>query len=106
MATNLSATSPLTSAQDVGKDYVEQPMKRRKLCPREFLASLSHLRIDPPRIKPIQGQAPKMGGKADVEAATLDSGQPSTSLGSEVTEYFAVKKMRFGSDTDDDRVLG
>ncbi|KIO16065.1 hypothetical protein M407DRAFT_34297, partial [Tulasnella calospora MUT 4182] len=73
---------------------------------RKALGSLAHLRIDGTRIKPIESQAPKTGGNADVEAAILTPpSQPSYSSEPEGTEYVAVKKLHFDSETDDDRAL-
>lgn len=75
------------------------------LTQREVLGSLSHLRIDSPRIKPIDSQAPKIGGKADVEAAILISDRPSSPSEPDVAEYVAVKKLRFDTETGNDRAL-
>ncbi|KAG9041609.1 hypothetical protein FS837_012035 [Tulasnella sp. UAMH 9824] len=86
-------------------DDIEDAMKRLKISPRKVLGSLSHLRIDRARIKPIEGQAPKAGGKADVEAAMLISEKSSSSSESDVTEYVAVKKLRFDATSSDDRAL-
>lgn len=85
-----------------------------RICPRKALLSLSHLRIDRARIMPIEGQAPKEGGKADVEAAILAPAQVSNSAESNkapnslefgITEYVAVKKLRFDMETGDARAL-
>lgn len=63
---------------------------------------------------PIEGQAPKEGGKADVEAAILAPAQVSNSAESNkapnslefgITEYVAVKKLRFDMETGDARAL-
>lgn len=75
------------------------------LTQSKVLESLSHLRIDSARIKPIHSQALRIGGNADVEAAILASDLPPSSSEPDVTEYVAVKKLRFDTETDDDRVL-
>ncbi|KIO19418.1 hypothetical protein M407DRAFT_223103, partial [Tulasnella calospora MUT 4182] len=93
-----------TSAQEAVIDEVEDAMKRLRISPRKVLGSLSHLRIDRARIKPLEGQAPKAGGKAEVEAALLAPAQ-SSSPSEPNDEYVAVKKLRFDEDTDDDRAL-
>lgn len=72
---------------------------------RKVLVSLSRLRIDKAKIKPIEGQVPKAGGKADVEAAMLVSAPFSSFPESDDMEYVAVKKLRFDEDTDHDRAL-
>ncbi|KIO33019.1 hypothetical protein M407DRAFT_18171 [Tulasnella calospora MUT 4182] len=97
-------SSRSTSAQEAAIAEVEDYMKRLRIHPRKVLESLSHLRIDGARIKPIEGQPPKAGGKAEVEAAILASGKESGSSESDEEEYVAVKKLRF-DDTDDDRTL-
>ncbi|KAG9041583.1 hypothetical protein FS837_012047 [Tulasnella sp. UAMH 9824] len=97
-----SETSPSTSAQAASLDDVEEAMKRLKIRPRKVLESLSHIRLDRARIEPIETQAPKAGGKADVVAAVLTSVQPSSSS---EPEYVAVKKLRFDTETDGDRAL-
>ncbi|KAG9045241.1 hypothetical protein FS837_006779 [Tulasnella sp. UAMH 9824] len=86
-------------------DELQEAMKRLKISPRKVLESLSHLRIDRARIQPIESQAPRTGGKADVEAAILTSARPSNPSEPEITEYVAVKKLRFDTETDDDRTL-
>ncbi|KIO18389.1 hypothetical protein M407DRAFT_31962 [Tulasnella calospora MUT 4182] len=93
-----------TSTQEAAIDEVEDAMNRLRIRPRKVLESLSHLRIDGARIKPIEGQPPKAGGKAEVEAAILASAKESGSSKSDEEEYVAVKKLRF-DDTDDDRTL-
>lgn len=75
------------------------------LIQRKVLGSLSHLRLDKTRIEAIGSQAPKAGGKADVEAAVLTSVPPSGSSEDQAPEYVAVKKLRFDSETDDDQAL-
>ncbi|KIO33041.1 hypothetical protein M407DRAFT_18189, partial [Tulasnella calospora MUT 4182] len=96
-----------TSAQMAVGEEVEDATnsKRLKICPRKVLESLSHLRIDGARIKPIKGQSPKAGGTAEVEAAILAPAQKSDSSESDEEEYVAVKKLRFDDDIDDDRTL-
>ncbi|KIO33045.1 hypothetical protein M407DRAFT_18193 [Tulasnella calospora MUT 4182] len=96
-----------TSAQVAVGEEVEDATnsKRLEICPRKVLESLSHLRIDGARIKPIEGQSPKAGRTAEVEAAILASAQESDSSESNEKEYVAVKKLRFDGDTDDDRTL-
>ncbi|KIO20711.1 hypothetical protein M407DRAFT_29652 [Tulasnella calospora MUT 4182] len=96
-----------TTAQVPVSVEVEDAMhsKRFKICPRKVLESLSHPRIDGARIKPIEGQSPKAGGTAEVEAAILASAQESDFSESDEEEYVAVKKMRFDEDTDVDRTL-
>ncbi|KIO15841.1 hypothetical protein M407DRAFT_34551 [Tulasnella calospora MUT 4182] len=94
-----------TSAQDALSDEVEDRAKHLRICPRKVLESLSHLRIDGARIKPIEGQTPKAGGKANVETAILASARASGSSESDEKEYVAAKKLRFDDGTDDDRTL-
>lgn len=66
---------------------------------------MGHLRIEKTRIKPIENTTPKEGGNADVEAAILVPPESSNPSESEDTEYVAVKKLRFDTDTKDDQVL-
>ncbi|KIO26563.1 hypothetical protein M407DRAFT_24149 [Tulasnella calospora MUT 4182] len=94
-----------TSAQEAAIDEVEDAMKYLRICPRKVLGSLSHLRIDKAQIKPIESQAPKAGGKADVEAAIFASQPPRGSSEFDDTEYVALKKLRWDPETDDDRAL-
>ncbi|KIO20744.1 hypothetical protein M407DRAFT_29638 [Tulasnella calospora MUT 4182] len=105
-------TENVSENEQVHRQIISQPsvideeaMPRLRICPGKVLESLAHLRIDRIRIKPIESQAPKTGAKADVEAAILTSAQPSNSSEPDVTEYVAVKKLRFDSETDDDRAL-
>ncbi|KIO20719.1 hypothetical protein M407DRAFT_29658 [Tulasnella calospora MUT 4182] len=97
--------SPSTNAQEAAIAEVEDAMKRLRISPRKVLKSLSHLRIDGARVKPIEGQSPKAGGKATVEGAILASAQAPGSSESDSEEYVAVKKLRFDDDTNDDRTL-
>ncbi|KAG9040640.1 hypothetical protein FS837_000372 [Tulasnella sp. UAMH 9824] len=94
-----------TPDQAAGIDDVQDAMMRLRICPRNVLDSLSHLRIDGSRITPIESEAHKAGGKADVEPAVLTSAQPPGSGELQVPEYVAVKKLRFDSETDDDKAL-
>ncbi|KAG9041600.1 hypothetical protein FS837_012039 [Tulasnella sp. UAMH 9824] len=96
--------SRFTRAQETidGGDDVRQ---RLRIFPKKVLESLSHLRIHTDRIEPIEGQAPKAGGQADVEAAILLSAHSSGSSERDKSDYVAVKKLRFEEDTDDDRAL-
>ncbi|KAG9042961.1 hypothetical protein FS837_010191 [Tulasnella sp. UAMH 9824] len=80
-------------------------VKRIKICPRQVLESLGHLRIERTRIQRIGNSAGTEGGSADVEAAILVPAQTATCSGSDNTEYVAVKKLRFAEDERDDRVL-
>ncbi|KAG9024214.1 hypothetical protein FS837_005445 [Tulasnella sp. UAMH 9824] len=84
---------------------VEEALKRLKIRPRKVLGSLSHLRIDRARVKPVDHQAPKAGGNADVEAAILASQPSSSSSEHEEMQYVAIKKLRLDERTDDDRAL-
>ncbi|KIO20717.1 hypothetical protein M407DRAFT_29656 [Tulasnella calospora MUT 4182] len=97
--------SPSTNAQEAAIAEVEDAMKRLRISPRKVLESLLHLRIDGARIKPIEGQPPKAGGTAEVEAAILASAQESDSSESDEGEYVAVKKLRFDEEGDIDRTL-
>ncbi|KAG9041601.1 hypothetical protein FS837_012040, partial [Tulasnella sp. UAMH 9824] len=97
--------SRLTNTQGAGIANVEDALKGLRISPRKVLRSLSHLRIDRARIKPIESQAPKAGGKADVEAALLASEQSPSYQESSELEYVAVKKLRFDAETDDHRAL-
>lgn len=72
---------------------------------RKVLESLGHLRIEKIRIKPLEGKAPKAGGKADVEPAIFVPEESSGLSESGEAEYVAVKKLRFDSNTDDDQVI-
>ncbi|KAG9041599.1 hypothetical protein FS837_012038 [Tulasnella sp. UAMH 9824] len=94
-----------TSTEETAVDEVEGAMQRLRINPRKILESLSHLRVDRDRIKPIEGQTPKAGGNADVEAAILASAQSSSSPKPDREEYVAVKKLRFDKDTEGDRAL-
>ncbi|KAG9041427.1 hypothetical protein FS837_012274 [Tulasnella sp. UAMH 9824] len=94
-----------TSAQEAAIDEVEGARGLLRISPRRVLASLSHLRIDRARIKPIEDQVPKAGGKADVQAAMLASAPFSTLSEPDGAEYVAIKKLRLDEDTDDDRAL-
>ncbi|KIO19723.1 hypothetical protein M407DRAFT_30614 [Tulasnella calospora MUT 4182] len=94
-----------TSAQEAVIDEVEDAIQRLRISPRQVLGSLSHLRIDRARISPIEGQTPKSGGNADVEAAMLLSAPSSSAPESSDAEYVAVKKLRFEEDIDHDRTL-
>ncbi|KAG9047313.1 hypothetical protein FS837_002570 [Tulasnella sp. UAMH 9824] len=91
-----------TWAQNALIDEVEQTTKHLRIYPRKVLESLSHLRIDRGRIRPLGSEAPKSGGNADVEAAIL---APANSSEPHDTEYVAVKKLRFETSTIDDRAL-
>ncbi|KAG8899161.1 hypothetical protein FRC01_010641, partial [Tulasnella sp. 417] len=93
------------SAQAAIMEEFEDATKRLRISPRKVLGSLSHLRIDKARIKPIEDQDTKAGGKADVEAAILAPQQSSNSPTSDGAEYVAVKKLRFDAEADDDRAL-
>ncbi|KAG9024528.1 hypothetical protein FS837_005317, partial [Tulasnella sp. UAMH 9824] len=93
------------SSQAPAVDEVQEALERLKIHPRRALGSLSHLRIDRARIKPIDSQARIMGGTADVEAAILTPIQHSSSSESDVTEYVALKKLRLDIGTDCDRAL-
>ncbi|KIO21117.1 hypothetical protein M407DRAFT_29277 [Tulasnella calospora MUT 4182] len=87
-------------------DQVEQAMNRLTISPRNVLESLVHLRVEKARIKPLDNsEAPKGGGTADVEAAMLAPAQPTNISESDDTEYVAVKKLRFDTETNDDRAL-
>ncbi|KIO27213.1 hypothetical protein M407DRAFT_23520, partial [Tulasnella calospora MUT 4182] len=94
------------SAQEAYINDVEEETQGLKIHPRKVLQSLSHLRIDRARIKPIESHVPKGGGTADVEVAILDSSQPSSASEPEITEYIAVKKLRFDKEINQDRALG
>ncbi|KIO33023.1 hypothetical protein M407DRAFT_18175 [Tulasnella calospora MUT 4182] len=94
-----------TIATEAVIDDVDNAMKRLRICPRTVLRSLSHLRIDKARIKPLEIEARKGGGKADVQAAILASARSSSSSESDEEEYVAVKKLRFDEDNDGDRTL-
>ncbi|KIO20873.1 hypothetical protein M407DRAFT_29532 [Tulasnella calospora MUT 4182] len=94
-----------TTAEATAIDEGQGTMACLRICPRKVLASLYHLRIDGARIKPIESQTPKAGGKADVEAAMLTSGQSSSASEPEVPDYVAVKKLRFDIETNDDQAL-
>ncbi|KIO15884.1 hypothetical protein M407DRAFT_34504 [Tulasnella calospora MUT 4182] len=93
------------SSQASVTEKVDKAMPRLRICPRKALGGLAHLRIERTRIKPIESRAPKRGGNADVEAAILTPSRPSNSSKPEVTEYVAVKKLRFDSETDHNRAL-
>lgn len=104
-----------SGAQEPSMDDVEQSRKRLRIRPvsgwtaslscqdskrlitfltqRKVFEFFSHLRIDSARIKPINGQVPKIGGNADVEAAILASDQLSSSSESDITEYVAVRSF-------------
>ncbi|KAG9040639.1 hypothetical protein FS837_000371 [Tulasnella sp. UAMH 9824] len=97
-----SEASTPTNAQEASLDDVEEAMRRLRIRPRKVLKSLSNLRINRARIEPIETQAPKTGGKADVVGAILTPAQPS---GSSEPEYVAIKKLRFDTENDDDRAL-
>ncbi|KAG9047669.1 hypothetical protein FS837_001745 [Tulasnella sp. UAMH 9824] len=94
-----------TTAQDAAIDQVEAAMRRLRISPRKVLGSLSHLRIDRARIKLIEDQVPKSGGKADVQAAMLASAPSSTLSEPDDAEYVAIKRLRLDENTDDDRTL-
>ncbi|KAG9046327.1 hypothetical protein FS837_004641 [Tulasnella sp. UAMH 9824] len=98
-ASRVSTQSAVTGWQ------VDEMMKRLKICPREVLGSLGNLRIDRPRISPIESKDLKRGGNADVEAAILVPTEPSNSSELDHPVYVAVKKLRFDTETDDDRTL-
>ncbi|KAG8992500.1 hypothetical protein FRB90_000994, partial [Tulasnella sp. 427] len=72
------------------------------------LASLDHLRIAELRIRRLHDDASevKSGGYGDVELAILDAEEPDESRhDSEDVVHVAVKKIRYGTDDDDHRVL-
>ncbi|KIO16123.1 hypothetical protein M407DRAFT_34242, partial [Tulasnella calospora MUT 4182] len=100
------AASRSGNAQEASTDDVEVEIKGLRICPRKVLESLSHLRIDRAQIKPIESHASKEGGTADVEVAILDSSRSPSTSEPEVTEYVAVKKLRFDKEINQDRALG
>ncbi|KAG9022999.1 hypothetical protein FS837_006052 [Tulasnella sp. UAMH 9824] len=75
-------------------------LQQTKRSAREVLEGLSHLRINPSRIKPIGSDVRSSGGQGDVILATLDPDQSQSdhidnSHQSEGQFYVAVKKLKF-----------
>ncbi|KAG9032017.1 hypothetical protein FS837_002825, partial [Tulasnella sp. UAMH 9824] len=93
-------------SQLVNIDEVQEAMGSIKISPRKLLESLSHLRISRAQIQPIEKQGSvKAGGTGDVEAAILISAQPSSSPEPDGSEFVAVKKLRFDTETENIRGL-
>ncbi|KIO32419.1 hypothetical protein M407DRAFT_18727 [Tulasnella calospora MUT 4182] len=76
-----------------------------KISPRNVLESLSTLRIEMTRIKPLETESWGRGGNADVIPAELLPADAPEHPSPVDTQHVAVKKMRLDDDTDDTRVL-
>lgn len=71
---------------------------------RTVLDSLSTIRIEKIRIKPIETGAQGRGGKADVIPAELVSAEASGSSHPAVVRHVAVKKLRPDNNTGDPHI--
>ncbi|KAG8948073.1 hypothetical protein FRC00_008810, partial [Tulasnella sp. 408] len=84
-------------------------LQQAKRSAREVLESLSHLRVNPSRIKPIGSDVRSSGGQGDVILATLDPSETSKSdknddsHQSEGQFHVAVKKLKFNKSRNDER---
>ncbi|KAG8987776.1 proteasome regulatory particle base subunit, partial [Tulasnella sp. 427] len=102
--TGLSAHPGLSSPPPDETNDSSTPTKHH---PAGHLVSLDNLRIAKSRIRRLDGASEvKSGGYGDVELAILDAEQPDGGRpASEGVNHVAVKKIRYGTDDDDDRVL-
>lgn len=76
-----------------------------RISPWKILGSLSALRIEKTRIKPLEAARGGRGGNADVIPAELAPPEFSEPSSSADTQHVAVKKMRLDGDIDDAQVL-
>ncbi|KAG9004284.1 hypothetical protein FRB90_011011 [Tulasnella sp. 427] len=101
-----SATSPQGEVSQPPNE-VEQTAKPLKINPEKVLAALANLRINRSRVKPLgTSNDARRGGYGVVIPAILDP-DPSTDVIPvlEDTKFVAVKKLHYGMEGDEGRVL-